>query len=39
MTDQLWFLAFIVMPAVVVISGYVAMRLHKRSLHHHTPAE
>lgn len=41
MIDTLWFVAFIVMPAVAVISAFVALHLHRRSLnrHHHTPAE
>ena len=41
MTDQLWFLAFIITPALVILGGYVAVRMHERSLdqHHRHPAE
>lgn len=39
MTDQIWFLAFIVMPAAIIAGGFVALRLHQKSLRHHTPAE
>ncbi len=41
-TDQLWFLAFVITPAFVVIGAYVAVRLHERwldRLHPKGPAE
>ncbi|HZY67986.1 MAG TPA: hypothetical protein VFE52_05335 [Devosia sp.] len=36
-TDQLWFLAFVVSPAMVVAGAYVAVRLHERALHKSHP--
>ena len=31
--------AFVILPIAIVAGGYVAMKLHLRSLRHHTPAE
>lgn len=41
MIDQLWFLAFIVTPLLVVAGAYAAVRLHERSVQHNHrhPAE
>jgi uncharacterized membrane-anchored protein YhcB (DUF1043 family) len=39
MNDPLWLLAFVAAPLLVVAIGYLAVRLHERSLHRHTPAE
>lgn len=41
MIDTLWFVAFIIMPTVAIISAFAALYFHRRSLHrqHHTPAE
>ena len=32
MTEQFWFWTLVIMPAVLVAGGYVAVRLHERSL-------
>lgn len=34
MTD-LWVLAYVVMPAIVIGGAYLAVRLHERALRHH----
>lgn len=40
-TDQLWFLAFVITPGLVLLGGYIAVRLHEWSLdkHKRNPAE
>jgi hypothetical protein len=32
--NEYWVLAFVVTPAIVIALGYVAVRLHERSLKH-----
>lgn len=36
---SLWVFAYVVLPVMVVVMGYAAMRLNERDTHHAGPAE